>query len=1438
MGSDFRLRRPTHMFQEHTLPGSLHAEGYRLNLAHAPGTIIATVHRNGQHLGHIELRNWEPVEEWKNGEPHRAGLREAVLSLMEGHARGKPPEDGWSHPLPGARLLHKAEPTAERPPASPGFHATPQGSHITTPHPHYSAAMAAKPKGQASGVRGHVDRNIWVRPHHALSNEGRTLMVQFSSDLLQGSRQRDHSDDYYDNLYSKRQGYHRPDDWWEVPQWQAHIAHSLPHTDHYTVRDPEEAAAFIRHAGYKNVCFSSLDVTAPFIRQLAAAAPDQKFVVGGYTDMSMYKDHPNVAVHPSVQSFVESEGHEYRPGYDYRHFHGVKVIPRLTLSDGCRHQCTFCCVPKKVVEKPMSEVEQQADAFGDHLDSELVYLNDKTFGQADNHAQLPALFQRIKAKNPNFQGFVIQTTAAQMRRFTPEFLRAAGIRHIELGIESVNDPILKAHKKPANEALIEEAAQKIRQAGSTLIPNIMVGLPGENKDTYGRTMDWLRKNRDIISHVNAYNLALYDDSELGKKLQSVSQADRDENQQIKSWMADPEVHRQFGRDLFAFANEQLDQPIGHVLAQPMAKGEVVQFRPRPSVRQENMGNASVHQLRPQAGPDVQAPQVSVAGVGAGKTHYDYSHLLDPASVNAGHRLVVKHAPGQYGDFMTARVFDGAGNDIAHASCYPHHAPDDDVQGPVRNALLNHSAWVMQQRDVGMAKAEGDWDEGDHPRDPETGEFIAVDPEHELPPTDAAIRSAIEEADAQCYTHDWDKALDSELASIPDLFEEGLLERTPDSVREYLETVAVDGKLLWPEDPHKQVDIMRRLGLPWLSVVKAVPVSAQPGPKAQAPLAKRVQQQAFKEHVRERLVTSAPEEVPHLSHVMKQYKLHASTHRAQLLQYAIHRMENVDRYDSVDGAKAADQEFERGQAKLAGWRAKDQKAKPPVPVYDLRFELAKKNAHIMDQLLAHRKSLHEELMKHAVTPPGTKEPCVVLSRSLSGTARHPDPLACSYSDSVSLVGGRAKNTWYHYVPIKNIWYGYNHGPIDAWNELCRTPEGEFVVSPHEHMLAKSEELHPLIPEQAWKWGPGRRAVATDYKEGAGLILVSRKTGRVLLPQRSGRVDEGGTWGTWGGGLRGNEDPRLAARREAREEMGYKGPVAMSPFMVYERPGLRFHNFIGVVDDEFEPKTNWETQGYRWVDPDPERWPKPLHSGLKAVLEKGLKAAIRAAIDAPLRKSDDELPTDVDPELAPLVKPRSLTHPVASGHAPTPDPENYQLFTSPAGFHVLTPDGNEQWFDSEAKRDAYLKWHQTLIDRPVGVRLLKYEDPHPKMASSILVHNENGDVLWGRRVQDGRWTLPGGHLEANEDPATAAVRELFEEAGVSPDSITHFGTANTPTGVPVFMFHAQVFDQQPHSGFDPDHEVAEWRWVNCLMGVPPEIRQNLAHPRNVVLEHMGW
>jgi 8-oxo-dGTP pyrophosphatase MutT (NUDIX family) len=65
----------------------------------------------------------------------------------------------------------------------------------------------------------------------------------------------------------------------------------------------------------------------------------------------------------------------------------------------------------------------------------------------------------------------------------------------------------------------------------------------------------------------------------------------------------------------------------------------------------------------------------------------------------------------------------------------------------------------------------------------------------------------------------------------------------------------------------------------------------------------------------------------------------------------------------------------------------------------------------------------------------------------------------------------------------------------------------------------------------------------------------------------------------------------------------------------------------------------------------------------------------------------------------------------------------------------------------------------------------------------VFDDTGRVLLGRRADIGVWTLPGGIIDPAEQPADAAVREVFEETGVvaRPEVLTSV-TVSAPTTYP--------------------------------------------------------
>lgn len=157
-----------------------------------------------------------------------------------------------------------------------------------------------------------------------------------------------------------------------------------------------------------------------------------------------------------------------------------------------------------------------------------------------------------------------------------------------------------------------------------------------------------------------------------------------------------------------------------------------------------------------------------------------------------------------------------------------------------------------------------------------------------------------------------------------------------------------------------------------------------------------------------------------------------------------------------------------------------------------------------------------------------------------------------------------------------------------------------------------EYHTATSDTGRFWG----------SQGAGCMPLAESTGRVLLTLRSQYVNEPGTWGIPGGAIDEGENPAGAAQRELREELGYSGPVRVMPGFVFEAEDFRYHNFIGVVPEEFEASLDWENGDAKWFDID--RLPSPLHFGVRAFLSNS-GDLIRREIDSVRNRQEAMLRT---------------------------------------------------------------------------------------------------------------------------------------------------------------------------------------------------------------------
>jgi 8-oxo-dGTP pyrophosphatase MutT (NUDIX family) len=157
-----------------------------------------------------------------------------------------------------------------------------------------------------------------------------------------------------------------------------------------------------------------------------------------------------------------------------------------------------------------------------------------------------------------------------------------------------------------------------------------------------------------------------------------------------------------------------------------------------------------------------------------------------------------------------------------------------------------------------------------------------------------------------------------------------------------------------------------------------------------------------------------------------------------------------------------------------------------------------------------------------------------------------------------------------------------------------------------------------------------------RAGAGCLFMARDTGRFLLAHRSAHVEQPGTFGSWGGAIDEGENPVEAVKREAREEAGYEGEIHIEPMFVFAKDAFRYYNFLVIVDTEFKPVLDWETDGFKWCEFGV--WPSPLHFGLLSLFKDAASVALMQKYAAEAKKTkNDKQPIE---ELSIFTKPKPI------------------------------------------------------------------------------------------------------------------------------------------------------------------------------------------------------
>ena len=107
------------------------------------------------------------------------------------------------------------------------------------------------------------------------------------------------------------------------------------------------------------------------------------------------------------------------------------------------------------------------------------------------------LLAEMAASREEKMRFSCELIAEDITPVLVDALVAAGLSHVEIGLQSTNEKALRNINRPFEREAFIQGIRLLRSAGVRVMTDIMVGLPGDTIDDVKRSMDFVLAHRPL-----------------------------------------------------------------------------------------------------------------------------------------------------------------------------------------------------------------------------------------------------------------------------------------------------------------------------------------------------------------------------------------------------------------------------------------------------------------------------------------------------------------------------------------------------------------------------------------------------------------------------------------------------------------------------------------------------------------------------------------------------------------------------------------------------------------------------------------------------------------------------------------------------------------------------------------------------------------------------